>query len=112
MDQPPSTPEGDRRARAAADRRFLNRGTTFMLLDNASKALEPVLVLLCAKAYAGGDWGVFKYYESLALLLTRLASLGLDRGVVWMYSRCADEGDFVRRFSRGANLVLLLAAAL
>lgn len=111
MDETSRTGPEDAQARAAANRRFLARGTAFMLLDNASKALEPLLVLLCAKAYAGGDWGIFKYYESLALLLTRLASLGLDRGVVWMYSRCADEGDFVRRFSRCVNLVLLLAAA-
>lgn len=106
------TPPGAEERRAAANRRFINRGTGFMILDNASKAAEPLLVLLCAKAYAGGDWGVFKYYESLALLLTRLAALGLDRGVVWMYSRCADDGEFVRRFSRAANAVLLLALGL
>ena len=45
-----------------------------MLLDNVSKAAEPLLVLLCARAYAGGEWGMFKYYESLILLLTRLGS--------------------------------------
>jgi O-antigen/teichoic acid export membrane protein len=95
-----------------AHREFINKGSRFMFLDNASKAAEPLLVLLCARAYAGGDWGVFKYYESLILLLTRLASLGLDRGVVWIYSRCADDAAFVRRFSRAMNLVLILSLSI
>ncbi len=107
----PSGPEGEAQ-RAEANRRFINRGSGYMLLDNASKALEPLLVLLCAKAYAGGEWGVFKYYESLALLLTRLASLGLDRGVVWVHSRCGDEAAFLRIFSRCAKLVFLVCCGL
>lgn len=90
-------------------RDFINRGSRFMFLDNVSKVAEPLLVLLCARAYAGGDWGIFKYYESLILLLTRLGSLGLDRGVVWIYSRCDDDAMFVRRFSRVVNLVFLLS---
>jgi O-antigen/teichoic acid export membrane protein len=92
-------------------RDFINQGSRFMFLDNVSKVAEPLLVLLCAKAYAGGDWGIFKYYESLILLLTRLGSLGLDRGIVWIYSRCADDSQFVRRFSRVVNLVFLVSAA-
>lgn len=94
---------------ADGHRDFINKGSRFMFLDNLSKVAEPLLVLFCAKAYAGGDWGVFKYYESLILLLTRLGSLGLDRGIVWIYSRCADDSVFVRRFSRAVNLVFLLS---
>ncbi|MDB5049003.1 MAG: hypothetical protein JWO30_2074 [Fibrobacteres bacterium] len=93
-------------------RDFINKGSRFMFLDNVSKVAEPLLVLLCAKAYAGGDWGIFKYYESLILLLTRLGSLGLDRGIIWIYSRCADDSVFVRRFSRVVNLVFLLSSAI
>ncbi|HLP43634.1 MAG TPA: lipopolysaccharide biosynthesis protein [Fibrobacteria bacterium] len=112
---PPASPDDirdEKAGRDAEDRRFLNRGSAYMLLDNASKVLEPLLVLLCARLYAGGDWGIFKYYESLTLLLTRLGSLGLDRGVVWMYSRCPDDEAFARRFARAANLVLLASSAL
>jgi O-antigen/teichoic acid export membrane protein len=83
-----------------------------MFLDNDSKAAEPLLVLLCAKVYAGGEWGMFKYYEALILLLTRLGSLGLDRGVVWIYARCEDDAAFMRRFSRCVNLVLILTTLL
>jgi O-antigen/teichoic acid export membrane protein len=92
-------------------RDFINKGSRFMLLDNVSKVLEPLLILVCARVYAGGDWGYFKYYESLILLLVRFASLGLDRGVVWIYSRCRDDEQFVARFSRAANLVFLLSGA-
>ncbi len=80
-----------------------------MFLDNGSKILEPLMVLVCAKAYAGGEWGVFKYYESLILLLLRLASLGLDRGVIWYYSKCADDKEYIQNFSRIFNLVFTLS---
>lgn len=108
----PRAGTGGKAGKDSEGHRFINRGSGYMLLDNASKVAEPLLVLLCAKAYSGGDWGLFKYYESLALLLTRLASLGLDRGVVWIYSRCDDDAVFVRRFARCANLVFLVSAAL
>ncbi len=93
-------------------RDFINKGSRFLILDNLSKMAEPLLVLLCAKAYAGGEWGIFKYYESLILLLVRLGSLGLDRGIVWIYSRCADEAAFVGRFSRVVNLVFILSTSI
>jgi stage V sporulation protein B len=104
----PSTTE----SRAAEAQAFIQSGSRFMVLDNISKGLEPVLILLCARAYAGGDWGYFKYYESLVLLLIRLSSLGLDRGVIWIYSRCRDDAQFVQRFARAMNLVFLASSAL
>ena len=110
---PEPTPSDAKAAPAGQGHRdFINRGSRFMFLDNVSKAAEPLLVLLCAKAYAGGEWGVFKYYESLILLLTRLGSLGLDRGIVWVYAQCADDGVFLRRFSRCVNLVLVFSLGL
>ncbi|HKP96528.1 MAG TPA: lipopolysaccharide biosynthesis protein [Fibrobacteria bacterium] len=105
-------PDAAATAKSAEHHRdFINKGSRFMFLDNVSKVAEPLLVLFCAKAYAGGDWGIFKYYESLILLLTRLGALGLDRGIVWIYARCADDSAFVRRFSRAVNLVFLLSLA-
>ncbi len=83
-----------------------------MLLDNASKALEPVLVLLCARLYVGGEWGFFKYYESILLLLMRLAVIGLDRGVVWIYSKRGGDESFGRAFSRAVNFTLLFSVLL
>ena len=87
---------------------FLRKGSTFMLLDNLTKSLDPLLVLMCAKFYAGGDWGSFKYYESIVLLLLRFSTTGMDHAVIWIYSRCRDEADFMRRFSRTLNFALAL----
>jgi O-antigen/teichoic acid export membrane protein len=95
-----------------ADRNFINNGSRFMLVDNASKVFGPLLVLLCAKLYAGGEWGFFKYYESVLLLLTRLAAVGMDRGVVWIYSQRDGETSFVRVFSRAMNFVMLFGIVL
>lgn len=99
----PESPSPDSSARD-----FINKGSRYMLLDNLSKGLEPVLVLLCAKLYAGGEWGFFKYFESVILLLVRLSVAGLDRGVVWIYSRRDGDAGFLRAFSRAVNLVFLL----
>jgi O-antigen/teichoic acid export membrane protein len=96
----------------AQGRDFINQGSRFMVLDNASKVLEPLLVLLCAKFYAGGEWGFFKYYESILMLLARVAVAGMDRGVVWIHSRRSDDASFIRVFSRAVNFVLLFAAVL
>jgi O-antigen/teichoic acid export membrane protein len=101
---PPISPE--------EDRSFINSGSRFMLADNASKVLGPLLVLLCAKLYAGGEWGFFKYYESVLLLLTRLAAVGMDRGVVWIYSQRDGEASYVRVFSRAMNFVMLFSVVL
>jgi O-antigen/teichoic acid export membrane protein len=96
----------------ARDQDFINQGSRFMLLDNASKVLEPMLVLVCARLYAGGEWGFFKYYESILLLLARLAVAGMDRGVVWIYSRREGDAAFIRVFSRAINFVMLFAVVL
>lgn len=97
---------------ARADRDFINNGSRFMIADNVSKVVGPLLVLLCAKLYAGGEWGFFKYYESILLLLTRLAVLGMDRGVVWIYAQRGGDDAFVRVFSRALNFVLAFAVLL
>jgi len=108
----PATPEHPDAAGARADRDFINNGSRFMLADNASKIVGPLLVLVCAKLYAGGEWGFFKYYESVLLLLTRLAVLGMDRGVVWIYAQRGGDDAFVRVFSRALNFVVLFAVFL
>jgi O-antigen/teichoic acid export membrane protein len=91
---------------------FINQGSRFMLLDNLSRVAEPLLVLVCARLYAGGEWGFFKYYESLLLLMARVATLGMQRGVVWIHSRRGGDEAFVRVFSRALNCVLLVSCAL
>ncbi|HEX2613265.1 MAG TPA: polysaccharide biosynthesis C-terminal domain-containing protein [Fibrobacteria bacterium] len=91
---------------------FINQGSRFMLLDNLSRAVEPLLVLTCARLYAGGEWGFFKYYESLLLLMARISALGMQRGVVWIHAQRSDDAAFTRAFSRALNLVVLIATGL
>jgi O-antigen/teichoic acid export membrane protein len=90
-------------------REFIRQGSLFMLLDNTSKVLDPLLVLACVKLYAGGEWGFFKYYESILLLLGRLAVFGMDRGVVWIYAKRGSDASFGRAFSRAVNFVFLFS---
>lgn len=116
----PGTPddaEGARAGReadhdAAHGHGFINQGSRFMVLDNLSRIAEPLLVLVCARLYAGGEWGFFKYYESLILLMARVATLGMQRGVVWIHSRRGGDEAFVRVFSRALNCVFLVSLAL
>jgi O-antigen/teichoic acid export membrane protein len=108
----PDPPAAQSDAAARGTARFIRRGSQFMILDNLSKGLDPLLVLLCAKLYAGGAWGQFKYFESLVLLLARLSSLGLENGVIWIRSRCADDDEYVRFFSRTLAFVGIAALLL
>jgi O-antigen/teichoic acid export membrane protein len=105
-------PETGKAAATAPGRDYINQGSRFMVLDNVSKVMEPLLVLLCARLYAGGEWGFFKYYESVLILLLRLACAGMDRGVVWIYSRRSNDEGFARVFSRAVNLVFVLGVVL
>jgi O-antigen/teichoic acid export membrane protein len=91
---------------------FINQGSRFMLMDNVSRVAEPLLVLVCARLYAGGEWGFFKYYESLLLLMARVAALGMQRGVVWIHARRGGDDAFVRVFSRALNCVFLISIGL
>lgn len=110
-------PEGTGIAEDPADEHahgqdFINQGSRFMVLDNLSRAVEPLLVLACARLYAGGEWGFFKYYESLLLLMARISALGMQRGVVWIHAYRPGDEAFTRAFSRALNLVVLIASGL
>ncbi|MFC1585532.1 hypothetical protein ACFL5V_08310 [Fibrobacterota bacterium] len=92
----------------SSDKSFLAKGSRYMVLDNITKVVDPLLVFVCAGLYAGGDWGTFKYYESLMLLLMRFSSLGLDKGVIWFHSQISDRKEFLKQFARCVNLTLLI----
>jgi len=49
--------------------------------------IEPLLVMLCASVYAGGEWGTYKLFEAVVFLFMRIATMSLDRGLVWMAGR-------------------------
>ncbi|MCB9497362.1 MAG: hypothetical protein H6686_10805 [Fibrobacteria bacterium] len=90
------------------DKTVMRRATVFMLLDNASRAFEPLLKMACAVAFVGGAWGAFAYLESLVLVLMRLSLLGLEKGVVWMGGGEPDERAFVRSATGTFGFVFLV----
>ncbi|MEN9306741.1 MAG: hypothetical protein RL173_673 [Fibrobacterota bacterium] len=71
-------------AKEAFDLRW---GARMVFIDNLLRPVEPLLVLACAGIYAGGQWGTFKFAESLVYLLFRLSLMGLDRGLIWWYGQ-------------------------
>lgn len=89
---------------------MLKKATVFMVLDNASRLGEPLLKMACAVAFVGGSWGAFAYLESMVLVLMRLSLLGLEKGIVWMGGKEADEREFVRRSSRTFLFVALVSS--
>ncbi len=91
------------------DNAVLRRATVFMLLDNVSRVLEPIVKMACAVAFVGGAWGAFAYQESLVLVLMRLALLGLEKGVVWLGGSESDDRSFVRQTSGAFGFVFLVA---
>jgi O-antigen/teichoic acid export membrane protein len=92
--------------------KFLNKASFFMVIDNVSKVLEPVLKLSCAKYFVGGSWGSFVFLESLVLMLIRFCLLGLDKGAIWSHGQLQDNHAYIRRFSRSFGFVALLTSVI
>ena len=90
--------------------KFLNKASFFMVIDNVSKVLEPMLKLSCAKFFVGGSWGSFVFLESLVLMLIRFCLLGLDKGTIWSHGQLQDNQAYIRRFSRSFGFVALLTS--
>jgi len=86
---------------------FLRKASWFILLENSVKVLEPLLVFACIAFYAGGEWGEYKYFSAIALVIMRLAGLGLEKGLLW-YRAQVDEPAVIRAFWQSTTLAFLL----
>lgn len=95
---------------AQTDAVDLKWGMRMVLLDNALRPVEPLLVLACASVYAGGAWGSFKLAESFAYLFFRLSLMGLDRGIVWFYGQANSE-TYRRNLFASLGVVLIASVA-
>jgi len=82
-----------------AQRRFINRALGFTAWENTFKLVAPLMELLCAALFVGGAWGRFKFFESLAFVVFRISLMGMDKGVIWFYSR-AGEDRYLRTLFR------------
>jgi len=80
--------------------KLYDQSARFILVDNLTKLATPFMVFLCAKLFFGGPWGLFKYYETLMLVLFRLSSMGLDKGIIYFFSRSENESEYLKNFFR------------
>jgi O-antigen/teichoic acid export membrane protein len=82
---PPSDATDDERHHE--DRRDIVKGTRVTALAQLLGLAEPLLTLAVVRAYGESVWGQFLLAESLCYVGTRIACLGLDRGMLWFVSR-------------------------
>jgi O-antigen/teichoic acid export membrane protein len=68
---------------ARTDKEYLVRGSLINGLGLLSRVVSPFLVILLARYYPPKDFGLFVSIQALVLTLSRIAILGLDKGLVW-----------------------------
>lgn len=87
----PSTQASGASEHDEGQRRFINRALGFTAWENTFKLVAPLMELLCAGLFVGGMWGRFKFFESLAFVVFRISLMGMDKGVIWYYSRVGED---------------------
>ncbi len=83
-------------------KQFINRALSFTLLENLFKPLAPILELVCAGLFAGGDWGRYKFYESFMYLVFRISLMGMDKGIIWYYAQ-VEENVYLKTLFRSLS---------
>ena len=91
------------------DRESVLKGLLITGLGHLINVFEPLLTLLLVRLTGAAVWGLFLLAESIGYAATRLASVGLDRGLMWDTARSRD-GDAYR--VRGLQGALVIGAAL
>ncbi|MGB0591160.1 MAG: polysaccharide biosynthesis C-terminal domain-containing protein [Myxococcota bacterium] len=98
MDSPP-TPQLD------GDRESVVRGLLLTGLGHLINVFEPLLTLVLVRLTGAAVWGLFLLAESIGYVATRLASVGLDRGLMWDAARSRDGDTYRIRGLQGALLI-------
>jgi O-antigen/teichoic acid export membrane protein len=65
------------------DKKFLLKGTVINALGLIAKLLGPVLVVLMARLFSQVEFGLFMSIQYFTMTLSRVAVLGLDKGLIW-----------------------------
>ena len=94
----------DARARER-DRQSGSRGLLVSGLGHAINVLEPLLTLLLIRMTSAAVWGLFLLAESIGYAACRVASLGLERGMMWEIAR-SREGEEIRIKGLGGALLI------
>lgn len=63
------------------DQRFLMKGTLFTFLGTALKVIGPVLTIVVARVFGKEIFGIYVSTQLFVLTLSRIAVLGLDKGL-------------------------------
>lgn len=87
----PTAAEGDKAAKA--DKAYLVKGSLINGLGLATRVVSPFLVILVARYYPPEDFGLFASLQALVLTLSRIAVLGLDKGMLWFVPRTLRRSD-------------------
>jgi O-antigen/teichoic acid export membrane protein len=74
------------------DRVSVVRGALVNVMGHLLRLAEPLLTLAVVRLYGEAVWGHFILAESIAYFGTRVATLGLDKGMLWSISRSRAEG--------------------
>ena len=66
-----------------SDQNFLVRGSIINGLGLITRVVSPFLIILLARFYPQKELGLFISFQALVFTLSRVALLGLDKGLMW-----------------------------
>ena len=93
---------GEKASALREDRQSLSRGLALSGLGHLFNVFEPLLTLLLIRLTNASVWGLFLLAESIGYAAARLASLGLDRGLMWESARGREADGYRLRGFPGA----------
>ena len=76
----------------ATDKKYLMRSSLFSVLGTIFKVAGPVLMILVARIFDKEIFGIYVSVQLLMLMLSRVAVLGLDKGLHWFIPQNRLEG--------------------
>jgi O-antigen/teichoic acid export membrane protein len=67
----------------AVDKKYLTQSSLFSVLGTIFKVAGPVLMILVARIFDKEEFGIYVSVQLLMLMFSRVAVLGLDKGLHW-----------------------------
>jgi O-antigen/teichoic acid export membrane protein len=65
------------------DKRFLFKSSLYNIAGNVLKVLGPALMIVVARVFGPAEFGLYVANQMLVLTISRIAVLGLDKGMYW-----------------------------
>ena len=67
----------------AVDKKYLTQSSLFSVLGTIFKVAAPILMIVVARVFDKEQFGIYVSVQLLMLMLSRVAVLGLDKGLHW-----------------------------